>query len=547
MPSQEIPITLHFPKAGMSIAQAFGKQPARQVDGGEYARTSRFLLNARGFDPALRRTRGASRPGIAKYIAQQFTSLVVAGVECFIQHLNTIVTTGSAAVQASQFGRVVSTVVVVEGELYRLLPGAIAFDTVTNNTGNTPAMNETGLIRSAANSQKLWMLDGVNNVVYSPNLNTAELWTTTAGALPIDSDGNYGTLICNWRGRIVIAGVEGDPQNVYMSKVGDPTNWEYFPALPSSIDAVAGNLPGSFGLIGDVVTALIPYSDDIMIVGCDSSIRILRGDPNDGGQVDLVTTAIGMAFGQAWCMGPLGEIYFFSNRCGVYVMVPGMQPKYLSADIENDLQRIDTGVNGVCLAWDDTFRGVYLFISPLAAPGEGSNYFWDQRNEAWFKDRYSNPKNNPLVACVFDGNLPEDRTLLLGGWRGYVMALDPNATDDDGDAIESEVWLGPILTSNLDDVTIRSLQAVMGENSGEVNCDIFAAETAEKAIAASLPGGSGPRNDEPIVFEPSRNLSSRVKISDHSLYIRLTSAVYWCLESIRCITTTNGKIRRRGR
>lgn len=534
----ETAIDLHFPKAGMDIARAFGKQPARQIDGGEYARTSRLLLNVRGFD-ATGRTRGASRPGIRKYIEQRVPTVV--DPEFIIQHLNLIVTAGAGAMQASQFGRVVSTVVVCEGEVYRLLPGATSYEAANNLTGNTPAMNEIGLIRSAANSQKLWMIDGVNNVVYDPATNDLNLWTTTAGELPVDTEGNYGTIIENWRGRICIAGVEGDPQNIYMSKVGDPTNWEYFPTLPSSIDAVAGNFPGSFGLIGDVITALIPYNDDTMIIGCDHEIHILRGDPNDGGQNDLVTRAIGMAYGLPWCMGPMGEVYFFSNRCGVYVMMPGMQPRCISNAIENELQVIDTGTMGVCMGWDDRFKGLYLFISPLEEPGEGKNFYWDQRNGAWFKDRFRNPKHNPLCCITFDGNEPADRVLLIGSWDGYVRAIDPETTDDDGYAIDSEVWIGPLLTKDMDDVTLRSLQAVLGEGSGEVKCDIFSGETAEAALAAAR------ANDEDIVFEPSRNLSSRIKVADHAIYIRLTSSVPWSMESIRAITTLNGMKRRRGR
>lgn len=542
MAGKEITLDLHFPKSGMSISQAFGKQPARQIEGGEFARTSRYLLNVRGYDPLTGRTRGASRPGIRKYISQRVPTVVDA--EAIITHLNLIVTAGDDAMQASQFGRVVSTVVVCEGEIYRLLPGATSFETATNLTGNTPAMNEIGLIRSAANGQKLWMLDGVNNVVYDPATNEVSLWTTTAGSLPVDSDGNYGTIIENWRGRICIAGVEGDPQNVYMSKVGDPRNWDYFPTLPSSIDAVAGNSPGSFGLIGDVITTLIAYNDDTMIIGCDHEIHILRGDPNDGGQNDLVTRAIGMAYGLPWCMGPKGEVYFFSNRCGVYVMMPGMAPQCISDSIENELQQIDTGEFGACMGWDDRFKGLYLFLSPLSEPGEGSNFYYDQRNNAWFKDKFRNPKHNPLCCVTFDGNEPGDRSLLIGSWDGYVRTIDPEATDDDGYPIDSEVWIGPLLTKDLDDVTLRSLQAVLGDSSGEVTCDVFAAETAEAAIALATAGATP---SESVLFEPSRNLSSRVKVADHAIYIRLKSSVPWSMESIRAITTLNGMKRRRGR
>lgn len=539
MPSPDITTDLHFPKAGLDISQPYGRQPNRAVANGEYARTTPRAVNVRGYEPGTNRTRGGQRAGIRKYVDQQ-----VAGEEFIIQHLNTIVTVNSgAAVQPSQNGRVVSTVVVVEGEVYRLLPGAEEFELATNATDPlaSPPLNYSGLVRSAANSQKLWFADGNNWVFYDPAINTVKTWTASAGILPIDQDGNLPTLIANWRGSIWLAGLEKDPQNLFGSKVGDPTNWDYFPVSPGSGDAIAGNLPDSFGLIGDVITSLIPWNDDTMVIGTDSEVHVLRGDPRNGGQNDLVTKAIGMAFGLPWCMDPTGLIYFFSNRCGVFSMDPrsGQQPQRVSNGIEQELQAINTGENGVCMGWDDKFQGLYLFISPLMAPGEGSNYYYDQRNQAWFKDKFANPKHNPLCCITFDGNLPEDRVLLIGSWDGYVRSIDPTATDDDGVAIESEVWIGPLLTKNLDDVTLKALQAVLGMNSGDVTYRIHVGATAEIALASAAVDTG--------VFEASRNLSSQVRWSDHAIYIVLASNVPWSVESIRAITTLNGKIRGRGR
>lgn len=536
--------TCTFPKAGIDLSQPFGRQPNRPVANGEYARTTPRAINVRGFEPGTNRTRGGQRSGIRKYLPDQ-----VAGEEFIIQHLNTIVTTGGTAVQPSQSGRVVSTVVVVEGEVYRLIPGATSFELATNATDPlaSPPLAYSGLIRSAANSQKLWFADGENWCYYDPAINTVKTWTASAGTLPTDSEGNIPTLIANWRGSIWVAGLEKDPQNLFGSKVGDPTNWDNFPLSPSpATDAIAGNLPGSFGLIGDVITALIPFNDDTMVIGTDSEVHILRGDPRAGGQNDLITTAIGMAFGLPFCMDPTGLIYFFSNRCGVFTMDPrsSQQPQRASNGIEQELQAINTGENGVCMGWDDKFQGVYLFISPLAAPGPGSNYYFDARNRAWFKDRFANNKHNPLCCVTFDGNLPEDRVLLIGSWDGYVRAIDPTATDDDGVPIESEVVIGPLLTKNLDDVTLKALQAVLGQGSGEVTYSVHTGETAELALASQPwnpdEGGVG-------TFELGRNLSTQIRASDHAIYVKLTATAPWSLESIRCITTLNGKIRGRGR
>lgn len=537
MAGKDMVTDLHFPKAGLDRFQAFSRQRARPVANGEYARTTPVAVNVRGFEPKSNRTRGGHRSGLFKYVAT-----IPGGSEYIIQHLNTIVTLNpGAAVQTSQQGRVVFLVSVVAGNVYTLIPGDTAWNAAVNGTDPvaTPPLNITGLIRSAANGQKLYFADGVNWVYYDPATDTVKDWIASAGSLPVDVDNNAPTLIENWRGRIILSGLLKDPQNIFMSAVDDPTNFDYFPTSPSATDAIAGNVTGSYGLIGDVVTCLIPYDDDTLIIGCDHEIHILRGDPLAGGQNDLVTRAIGMAFGLPWCVDPSGTVYFFSNRCGVFSMVPGQQPQRISNGIEQILQQIDTGKNGVCMGWDDKYQGLYLFTSPLAAPGDGQNFYYDQRNQAWFQDSFADTKMNPLCCVAYDGNTANDRQLVIGSWDGYVRMFDPDAEDDDGVPIQSEVVIGPLVTKNLDDVFLKDLQAVLGEDSGTVTYEILAGPTAEAALSSD-PVATGE-------WSAGRNLSSRIRVADHAIYIRLKSTVHWSMESIRAITTLRGKVRARGR
>src|SRR6202020_709199 len=118
----------------------------------------------------------------------------------------------------------------------------------------------------------------------------------------------------------------------------------YNPVPYVATAAVAGN-NSTVGVVGDVVTALIPYSDDLLIFGGDHTIYIMTGDPAAGGQIDLVSDAIGMAFGIPWCKDPYGTVYFFSNRTGIYTLVPGQAPVRISQNIEQILFGIDTGTN----------------------------------------------------------------------------------------------------------------------------------------------------------------------------------------------------------
>lgn len=555
IPAQEIEDDWHFPKCGIDRAAAFNKQPNRPVPNtGVYARTTRAGINVRTWEQATTRERGCSRPGMVKWIATppglplpspgpdddpQSANPLGAFV---IQSLEVLVATGytpsgSHAVQNSQSGRVVTLVAVSLGQVFWALPGDTTWSTAVNNTGESPPLNITGIVYQTSHSQKLWFVDGVNYVTYDPKANSLTTWTATAGQLPFDTGGNFARLICTWRGRIVLSGLLDDPQNWFMSAVGDPTNWDYGVGSVTSTQAEAGN-NSPLGLIGDTITALIPYSDDILIFGGDHTIYMMSGDPMSGGQIDLVSDTIGMAWGMPWCKDPYGTIYFFSNRTGIYSLTPGNKPVRISQGIEQLLFGIDTGSNGIRMAWDDRTQGIHVFITPLVSPRATRHLFYEVRVGAWWVDTFANTGLDPLAVAVLDGNESDDRVILLGCWDGFVRALSPTATDDDGYPINSSVFIGPILTPALDDLTIKDLTAVMGDLAEDVTFSIYAGRTAEEAV-----------NNPPRFvgeWKAGRNYTNGIRVSGHALYLKISSSRPWAMEQIRARLSQRGKIRRRG-
>lgn len=524
---------LHFPKAGLHTAAAFGRQPTRKLADGTYARTTALGANVRAFDASAGRERGGSRPGVVKFISTQVNGTFIT------QHLSVLVSTGQlgATLQTSQSGRVVSLLAVSQGVVKVANPGSTAWTAVTNNTGETPALNATGVMQSAQNNQKMYFVDGVNYVYYAPLTNSLELWAATAGTLPEDTDGNYARLICTWRGRTVLSGLLLDPQNWFMSAVSDPNDFDYAPQFATATQAVAGN-NADLGLIGDVVTALIPYTDDVLVVGCDHSIQMMRGDPNAGGQIDLVSDAVGMAFGAAWCKDPYGNVYFFSNSCGIYQFVPGRQvPLRISQPIEPLVQAVNTGTNIIRMIWNDRQQGLHVFVSPSGGPAATTHYFWEMRTNAWWTDTFANTNHDPVTCVAFDGNQPDDRHILIGSWDGYVRELDPTATADDGSNIASAVLIGPILTAELDEMLLKDIQAVMSEASGTVSYEILAADTPELAVASTARVTGS--------FIAGRNPTHPIRCADHAIYIKITATTRWAMESIRARFAGRGKVRRR--
>lgn len=526
---------VHFPAAGLDLSRAFGKQMPRKLPDGTYRRSCPVGVNVRAFDVLLNRARGGSRPGFAKYIPTAVVAGWVTQELAFLSGVGYPVPGGG--VQVSQSGRVVTLVAVSQGDVYVASPQDTSWSFTSNQTVEVPPLNFTGVVFSAANNQKLWFADGINWCYYDPADNAVKTWAATAGALPVDEDNNTPRLICTWRGRTILSGLIKDPQNIFMSKVSDPTNFDYSPQFTSPTDAVALNL-SPLGFIGDVVTCLIPYNDDVLIVGCDHSIFLIRGDPMSGGQVDLVSNTIGMAWGMPFCMDPTGAVIFTSNNMGVYSFVPGQQPVRISQAVEQLLQNVNTGTNAIRLFWNDRMQGFDLYVTPLAEPGSATHFTFEKRTGGWFTKVFDDTNMNPITGCVVDGNLPGDRTVVIGSWDGYVRAESLTATDDDGTAIASEVWLGPMLTKDFDELFLNSLQCVMGESSGTVTATIHVGRTAEAALASAA--------FVTLSWASGRNLTDLVRAAGHALYIKIASSVPWQLEGIRAELESRGMTRRRG-
>ncbi len=530
---------LHFPKAGVDVSRPSSQWPIRWGPNKEKHYYCADALNVRSYDPVSGRQRGGSRPGFSKYIP------TVLNADFIVQQLDVLVGTGydppGGNVQPSLSGRVVTVVAVSEGNIYVANPGDTTWTSPTNNAANTPPLNFSGIMQSAPNQQKLWFADGLTDrVYYDPALNTIEDWVLTDGIMPEDADGNGPRLIALWRGRTLQSGLDGDPQNIFMSAVDDPLNYDYSPLNPSATDAVALNL-SDLGVIGDVVTNMIPSTDDVLVVLCDHTIYKITGDPLAGGVVDKVCDGIGGAWNQAWTKDPAGNIYFFSNVPGVYVMPPmgGGQPVRISYPIDPLIRDVDTGNSVIRLFWDDLAGGFWLFITPsdvVTDPDTVTHWFYevprpDGSGGGWFKVRFADPNMNPLCGVTVDGNDADDRQLILGSYDGYVRQTDEDALDDDGTPIESYVLLGPYLTPNLDAVKLMSMQGVFAEGSADVDYSILLGQTAEEAIndtTATLPPRVG-------TFGALRGYTKRVNRSAHAIFCKLASVGRWAMESIRIV------------
>ena len=417
----------------------------------------------------------------------------------------------------------------------------LEFITVTSGGDlTTPALRrDVPVIFSAQVGPNLFFADGRTQKYYDGKTNEMKTWTPTAGSFPVDADSNTPTLIENWRGRVVQSGVKKDPTEWFMTKMGDAFDFQYAPDTLTETQAVAGaNAP--VGKSPDVIRAIMPINDDILMFGCDHSIWMMSGDPMIGGRLDQLVEGIGTPFGRPWCQSSSRTFYVFGTRGGVYRATVGQQgfERITLGRMEERLNAIDLQENLINLAWNERENGVHVFVTPLSpAASSVEHYFYDVRQDGWWIDKFSKSDHDPKAVHIFDGDDVNDRVILLGGRDGFIRKWDPTADDDDGTAISSHVYLGPLAAGSVGAMQVDEIRCVLGKGSDDVTLSIYEGDCAEDAYNKTTAFYTG-------TFKAGRNLAERRRVVAHAVYCKLGNTTLdktWALESMEYVAQSTSR------
>jgi hypothetical protein len=437
---------------------------------------------------------------------------------------------------------------------------------------DTPAMamvdgpgspNDTG---DAAIHRHMYFCDGTNYKRLDAHLGVVSTWTafngtdavtgdTIAGELPKDDEDNVATIAATYRDRIVLAGVEKDPHNWFMSAVGDPRNWDYAPPTINATMAVAGSSTDA-GRVADAVTALIAFGDDLLLFGCDKSLWMLRGDPADGGAIDALSRQVGVVGPDAWTWDPAGTLYFFGND-GLYRLVLGGAPERLSAGrIDRAFSQIDRVEHRILLTWDRQRKGLYIFVvSDDPERDAATSFWWDARTDSFWPFQLP-AGNGPTSVAIWDSDAVQDREVLIGGRDGFIRKFQDRRPDDNNGATESEVGegfdepvdqaiqshveMGPISTEISRDLRLHDLNFTMSGTSFPVALSVRSGPTPEDAFRSDIVRFSK-------TLRRGANRVVRQRAGDNSVMVRLDqSALHtvWSIERADLVLRPAG--RRRG-
>lgn len=525
--------TLKFPFKGLDVGRAFDNQP----DG-----TCVDCLNVRGFDPRTGRRRGAQRAGLTRYLNAQAggSATKIQDINQLITH-QTSVTASTTQIQNSNY----INLAVANGVLY-------LFDTSSFTSKGSNFDANAPVIFSAQLFNDVFYADGKNVNYYDGATAAVRSWSTdlTAGSLP-GSGTDRARLIEMWRGRIVLSGVRSDPHNWFMSKLGDPFDWNYAPSPETVVQAVAGNNSNA-GLIGDVINSMCAYDDDTLIFWGDHTIWQMTGDPAEGGRVDLVSDMTGAAFGRPWCKGPQGEIYFVGSRGGIYRMNVGNKPERISsARIEEKLNQVNLDTTIIRPIYDDRTMTVHFYFTPLTA-GATTHYAWDLREEAFWADSFADNNYNPRTVHVMEGDDPNDRVVVIGSDDGRIRYLDYTNKSDDQKAINSYIYFGPFVLDEGRRVQIRDLIGELDLDADGAYYEIYSGNT----VQASYPGAEdvdGELFDAASLqfsgsWRPGRNASDHRRGSGRALFMKLGNREFgetWAFERALAYFVSSGTSRMR--
>jgi len=377
-----------------------------------------------------------------------------------------------------------------------------------------------------------------------------------------DNHSDYGTVTdkaylgCNYRGRAVLSGNPGYPHQWYMSRQGDPWDFNYAPN--DALSAVAGNNANA-GEIGDIIRAIIPYKDQYLIFGCASSMWYLRGDPAISGTIDSFDETIGIYGANSWCFSS-DALYFFGTggiyKCQLNDSGPSRPMLMTAFSLPNivDDEAPNPSTHRITMAYDAKKIGIVVAITKLS-DGTNSNYWYSLKTDGFFPEEY--PEECAAYSMMYyDANDKDLSGLLIGGRDGYINTFKDSAKDDDtgpvDEAIDSHCVL-PItkLSEGEDrDAVVKSMTVVTsgGASSGDfgdtdgVDYERHVADDAETCLENIVDGDTA--FDSGTLSGTGRKNRIRNRMRGQYMGIKLsntTASETWAIDDVSFDVKESGR------
>ena len=355
------------------------------------------------------------------------------------------------------------------------------------------------------------------------------------------SNGGGGTaptncgIIISALDRLWLAGDTSNPNNVYACRIGDPPDWDY--AAVDQGGAYAIN--GTNGVLNGAVTSLIHHGDNCIIVGYRDAMDAIVGNPRAGGSKRTINQMHGPVSQTAWCKDEINNTWFLS-RAGLYKIASGCisdgsNIQSVSRErLPASLHGIDPGGGDrVSLGYDLENRGLHIYVDK--ATGTDEYWFYDTNDGGFWPMEFPTTMH---LACILPPVMGATTSSLLAiNSSGSVYQFSDTQTTDNGTAIDSHLYLGPIpLGSPTEDGILQEVQAALASTSGNLAWSVYAGQSAEEAY-----------NDTPWFTGQNwtiagLNHTQHPQVRGHACYLKLedVSGSRWSFEEINCTVAKGG-------
>lgn len=313
--------------------------------------------------------------------------------------------------------------------------------------------------------------------IYDPGTDSLDLYRATDAK----GDAPHGnTLITLFQERITGAGDVRFTGAWFMSRSGDPLDWDNgqsdAAAATSSISANSET-----GGLAAPVRALIPTSEDYLLLCAASETFVMRGDPMLAGLLSVASHELGVIDSHAWAR--LGnDVVLGLTRDGLYQFSIGESfiPRPISRPrLPQELQNINADLVFAQMEYDPDMQAVYIILTPDTAGGV-IHYWFDTIGAGFWP--FAIPSDQDPTAMVYN---PRTNLVLFGCRDGYVRKFDDAFTDDDGTAQTRLVDLGPFRLDSGRTGFADSVQVTLDESSDNVTWEFRKGASPEEAVEAT--------------------------------------------------------------
>lgn len=368
--------------------------------------------------------------------------------------------------------------------------------------------------------------------VYDPAAGTLAIWFATTGQVPSGCP-----LVARFRDAMYLGGAEAFPHLWYKSRGGAPLDFDY------SLDDALAALPGQdseAGEIGAPLTAMIPFSDDYMIMGHTTELWMLKGDPQYGGRIINLSQELGIIYRGAWARGPSGEVFFLARQ-GAFLLPPGAGsfPIPLSEEpLPNELLNVDTNLYDVSCEYDAEHKGFHIYLAGKSATSR-LHWFVDWRNKGFFPMQLPSDMD-PTVTLDHVSESAEQSGLLMGCRDGFMRRYRRPHETDEGTEISSYITYGPLRLAGhgFREGILQEISGVLARDSGEVDWSLFVGDAHEDVLNKTAFPITGTWNRSGL------NYKSHPRARGGSMLLKLANGESdrrWAIERVSAIALPSGE------